>query len=188
MRQDKSGTTPTLRRCQPPSTLKVDVAIRYARNMPQDGHVVELFRDTFYVVGSPALVGKSPGQLIPAEIAAFPLIETGWPPADPEAPTWKRWEQEVNAAFQESGWFKAKPALRFEEELHAIELVVAGQRLAICSDILISGERKTGKLVAVSAVTLPGLGFYLVHQAPRLKQEAISAFAKWATTTAAGPD
>jgi len=167
---------------------EADIAIRYARNRPQDGHATELFRDTFFVVGSPALFGNSPSQLSPAEIAAFPLIETGWPPADPEAPTWKRWEQEATATSHDGKRFTARPTLRFEEELHAIESVIAGQGLAICSDILISDELRRGRLVAVSDVTLSGFGFYLVHKAPRLKQDAISAFTKWATTMAAVSD
>jgi LysR family glycine cleavage system transcriptional activator len=167
---------------------EADIAIRYARNPPQDGHATELFRDTFYVVGSPALVGNAPGHLSPAEIAAFPLIETGWPPADPEAPTWKRWEQEVSTTIHDGKGFKARPTFRFEEELHAIDSAIAGQGLAICSDILASGELTKATLIAVSDVTLPGFGFYLVHKAPRLKQDAISAFTKWATRMAAGSD
>ena len=162
------------------SSGEADVAIRYARNRPLDGHATELFRDTFFVVGSPALLGRSPGELSPAEIESFPLIETGWPPADSEAPTWKRWEQEVNARCPDDKRFRARPAVRFEEELHAIESVIAGQGLAICSDILVADELRTGGLIAVSRVTLPGYGFYLVHKAPRLKQGAISAFTEWA--------
>lgn len=165
---------------------EADIAIRYARNRPQDGNVIELFRDTFFVVGSQELLGKSPSRLSLAEIAAFPLIETGWPRADLEAPTWKRWEQEVNDTLSNAKLFRAKPTLRFEEELHAIESVIAGQGLAICSDILIADELGTGRLIVVSDVTLPGFGFYLVHKAPRLKQDAISAFMKWATTMANG--
>jgi LysR family glycine cleavage system transcriptional activator len=167
---------------------EADIAIRYARNRPQDGHATELFRDSFFVVGSPALFGKSLSQLSPAGIATFPLIETGWPRDDSEAPTWKRWAQEVNTKLHDGIRFKARPALRFEEELHAIESVIAGQGLAICSDILVADELKTGRLIAVSDVTLPGFGFYLVHKAPHLKQDAISAFTKWATTMAAGSD
>ena len=69
---------------------EADVAIRYARTPPTDGVSIELLRDTFHVVGSPSLVGKEAALLKPVQLARYPLIETGWPPHDTEAPTWQR--------------------------------------------------------------------------------------------------
>lgn len=157
-----------------------DIAIRYARNPPRDGTATELFRDRFFVVGSPALAGRGKRQLAPSEIASFPLIETGWPPSDTDAPTWKRWQREANARSADGAKFKAVVSLRFEEELHAIESVIAGQGLAICSDILVAAELKSGKLRKLSDVVLPGYGFYLVHRSPHAKHKAIATFLRWA--------
>ena len=43
--------------------------------------------------------------------------------------------------------FGRQRALYFQEELHAIEAVIAGQGVAICSDVLISRELKSGALI-----------------------------------------
>lgn len=165
---------------------EADIAIRYARSPPRDGNAVELFRDRFYVVGSPALTGRKARMLQPQDIAKFPLIETGWPLTDTSAPTWKRWQQEANARRGNGKTFTATVSLRFEEELHAIESVIAGQGLAICSDVLVAGELKAGKLLKLSDISLPGYGFYLVHCTPHPKQRAITSFARWAESMAAG--
>ena len=78
----------------------------------------------------------------------------------------------------------SRVSLRFEEELHSIEAVIAGHGLAICSDILIAPELASGKLLRLSAVTLPGYGFYLVHRRQHPKEQAIQAFLRWAQAMA----
>lgn len=157
-----------------------DVAIRYARHEPGDGVAIELFRDTFYVVGSPSLVGLPTGPLKPQELMRYPRIETGWPPNDFEAPTWQRWDRESKNSRAEVSHLADSISLRFEEEVHAIESVVAGQGIAICSDVLVREELSNGRLQRLSTVTLPGFGFYLVHPRNHHKEALILKFRKWA--------
>jgi len=76
-------------------TREADVAIRYARTPPSDGHSLELVRDAFHVVGSASLVDTTRRLLSPADLARFPLIECEWRPTDTEAPNWQRWEDEA---------------------------------------------------------------------------------------------
>lgn len=159
---------------------EADVAIRYARNAPSDGVSVELLRDTFYVVGSPSLVGKEMALTKPLELMRFPLIETGWPLDDLEAPTWQRWEREATAAYGNVPRLADSVSLRFEDEIHAIEAVIAGQGLAVCSDVLISSELANGKLLRLSEVSLPGYGFYIVYRPKHSKAATITAFVEWA--------
>jgi LysR family transcriptional regulator, glycine cleavage system transcriptional activator len=159
---------------------EADVAIRYTRTPPIDGVSAELLRDTFHVVGSPSLVGKGAALLKPIELMRHPLIETGWPPHDSEAPTWQRWEREATAAYGKVPRLADSVSLRFEDEIHAIEAVIAGQGLAICSDVLVSSELANGKLLRLSEVTLPGYGFYVVYRPKHPKAAMISAFVEWA--------
>ena len=166
------------------NTDVVDVAVRYARNLPGDGVSYELFRDTFHVVGSPSLVGKLTAGLKPAELTRFPLIETGWPPADIEAPTWRRWEREAKAACGNVPSLASKVSLRFEEEHHAIEAAIAGHGIAICSDILVHAELAGGQLMRLSEITLKGYGFYVVHRRLHPKEASIMAFRDWLQATA----
>ena len=140
---------------------EADVAIRYAVERPTDGPCIELLRDTFHVVASPRLVGSARKMLSPAELARFPLIEAEWPPTDTHAPNWRRWRQVARARHKSVPDFAALASLSFREELHAIEAAIAGQGIAICSDVLIGPELANGALLRVSRITLPGYGFFI---------------------------
>lgn len=69
--------------------------------------------------------------------------------------------------------------LSFREELHAIEAVIAGQGIGICSDVLVAHELEAGILVKALNLKLPGYGFYLVHTSGHPRQKAIDAFSTW---------
>ncbi len=108
------------------------------------------------------------------DILGLPLIETGWPDHDTEAPRWSRWI--ACASSKEGRKPKSKvPTLFFREELHAIQAVIAGQGVGICSDILVRRELASGELVRVSDITLEGYGFYLVHRRGDSRKAALAA-------------
>ena len=60
-----------------------------------------------------------------------------------------------------------------------IEAVVAGQGIAICSDVLVAPELASGALLQVASITLPGYGFYIVHRKGHPKRSSIKAFVAW---------
>ena len=64
-------------------------------------------------------------------------------------------------------------SLSFREELHAIEAVIAGQGVAILSDVLVGRELASGALVKVLDPPLPGFGFYLAHVPDHPRQAVI---------------
>lgn len=163
---------------------EADIAIRYARQPPSDGACTELMRDTFHVVASPRLVGKLRKPMSPIELARHPLIEAEWPPTDSHAPNWHRWQTAARSSHKNVPDLSALASLTFREELHAIEAAIAGQGIAICSDVLIGPELASGALVPVSRVTLPGYGFYIVHRAGHPKGACMGAFVAWARTVA----
>jgi LysR family glycine cleavage system transcriptional activator len=163
---------------------EADVSIRYARTAPTEGPSFELTRDKFFVVAAPALVGKSRKRMSPAELARFPLIEAGWPAKDVEAPTWRRWETVARKHHKHVPDLSGLVSSNFREELHAIEAAIAGQGIAICSDVLVAPELASGALVKVANVTLPGYGFYLVHRNSHPNLSSIKAFAAWAMAAA----
>ena len=159
---------------------EADVAIRYALKPPRDGPCIELMRDTFQVVGSPKLIGDARRPMAPAALARFPLIEAEWPPGDAHAPNWHRWRAAALRRHKSVPDFPSLVSLGFREELHAIEAAVAGQGLAICSDVLIGTELANGALVAVSPIRLSGYGFYIAYRAGHPKKASITAFVAWA--------
>ena len=159
---------------------EADIAIRYSRQSPIDGLCVELMRDTFHVVASPKLVGVVKKPLSPAELAHYPLIEAEWPPTDVDAPNWQRWQTAARRRHKSVPDLAAMAGMSFREELHAIEAAIAGQGIAICSDVLIAPELLSGTLVPISRLTLPGYGFYIVRRRGHPKQASINAFIAWA--------
>jgi LysR family glycine cleavage system transcriptional activator len=159
---------------------ETDVAIRYALKPPRDGPCVELMRDTFHVVGSRKLIGSARAPMAPAALAKFPLIEAEWPPGDAHAPNWQRWRVAALRRHRSVPDFSSLASLSFREELHAIEAAIAGQGLAICSDVLVRPELANGVLVAVSPIRLSGYGFYIIHRAGHPKEASIRAFVAWA--------
>ena len=161
---------------------EADVAIRYARSPPSEGKSFELMRDTFRVVASPKLVERGK-MLRPADLAGLPLIEIDWTPTDRFAPTWQRWQAVARRGRKEMPDLARLATLFFREESHAIEAAISGQGVAICSDVLIAPELASGALVQVSATTLPGYGFYVLHRHGHPKLAMIDAFAAWARST-----
>jgi LysR family transcriptional regulator, glycine cleavage system transcriptional activator len=157
-----------------------DVAIRYARRMPLDLAAQEIFRDTFFPVCSPELLAKATRYIErAADLLHYPLIHFDWMNRDHEAPTWSRWlaaARSVDPGIKDTN--KAWD-LSFREELHAIDAVAAGQGIAICSDVVVSRELKSGALVKAHALSLPGYGFYLVSVPNHPQRSNIEAFSAW---------
>src|SRR5258707_1261460 len=101
-----------------------------------------------------------------ADLLRHPLIHYDWMNGDPEAPTWRQWlavARSIDPDFKplEKAW-----DLSFREELHAIDAVVSGQGVAICSDVVVSNELRSGLLVKPHPLSLPGYGVYLVSMIP----------------------
>lgn len=163
---------------------EADISIRYARSAPAEGPSFELARDTFVVVATPKLVGRSRKPLDPVALGQFPLIEAGWPASDTEAPTWRQWETVARKHHRHVPNLSGLVSLNFREELHAIEAAVSGQGIAICSDVLVAPELASGALVKIANVTLPGYGFYIVHRNGHPKLASIKAFVAWALAAA----
>lgn len=156
-----------------------DVAIRYARRMPLDLAAQEIFRDTFFPVCSPGLLAKATRYIErAADVLHYPLIHFDWMNRDYEAPTWSRWLAAARSVDPGIPTNKVWD-LSFREELHAIDAVAAGQGIAICSDVVVSRELKSGALVKAHALSLPGYGFYLVSVPNHPQRPNIEAFSAW---------
>ena len=167
---------------------EADVAIRYARQPPPGLRSVELLRDGFRVVASPALLRGARPPLSPGAILRLPRIEVDWPPGDREAPTWERWSGLARARAGATPPVPAgAAALSFREELHAIEAVLAGQGAALLSDVLVAPELRDGRLQAICELRLPGYGFHLAHRPDHPRLPLVSAFVAWLREAAVQP-
>jgi LysR family glycine cleavage system transcriptional activator len=156
-----------------------DVAIRHARKPPLDFVTHEVFHDAYVPVCSPRLLQQHGPIERAADLLRLPLIHYDWINGDPEAPTWRQWldvARSINPDFNATE--KARD-LSFSEELHAIDAVIGGLGVAICSDVIVSNELRNGLLVKAHPLSLPGYGFYLVSMAHSPRVTAIEAFSVW---------
>jgi LysR family transcriptional regulator, glycine cleavage system transcriptional activator len=159
---------------------EADLAIRYARAMPRDLPAQELFRDTFSPVCRPEVLGTARRPVRrAADLLAYPLIHCDWEYWDIDGPTWSRWLAAARSVDPDLPQVAKARDVSFREELHAIEAVLAGQGIAICSDVVVGRELKSGLLVKAHDFSLPGYGFYLVHLPHHPRQATIDAFAAW---------
>jgi LysR family glycine cleavage system transcriptional activator len=154
-----------------------DVAIRYARKPPLDFAAHEVFRDSYVPVCSPRLLEHHGPIERAADLLRLPLIHYDWINGDPEAPTWRQWMAVARSI--DPGFKPLEKALSFREELHAIDAVVGGQGVAICSDVVVGNELRSGLLVQAHPLSLPGYGFYLVSMAHSPRAPVIEAFSRW---------
>lgn len=156
---------------------EADLAVRYARTAPANS-VCEICRDRLMVVASPRLVG-SQRDLSPAEIARYPLIEAEWPDWAVDPPMWRNWSRAARRQGLEVPDMTASIRWSFREEDHAIEAAIAGQGIAICSDVLTRDTLANGRLVIVSTVAFAGYGFYAVARPELAGSEAIRRLIQW---------
>jgi LysR family glycine cleavage system transcriptional activator len=157
-----------------------DIAIRYARRMPPECVAQEIFRDTFFPVCSPELLANGKRKIErAADLLHYPLIHFDWMNRAPDAPTWSQWFAIARSIDPDIPNTDKAWDLSFREELHAIDAVVAGQGVAVCSDVVVSRELATGALVKAHALSLPGYGFYFVSVPNHPQQPNIEAFSAW---------
>lgn len=161
---------------------EADLAIRYARSAPRlASH--ELFRDRFYPVCSPKLLAKRPAIRRAADLGGYPLIHFEWFANDRTAPNWERWFK-MAAAADPGPRQVGLIALSFREEVHAIEAVLAGQGIALCSDIVVADDLACGTLVKALDLALPGYGFYPLYAPDHPRRAVIEMFVKWIRSVA----
>lgn len=156
-----------------------DVAIRYARSMPADLPAQEIFRDSFIPVCTPELLAKGKSIERAADLLHYPLIWFDFMKSDSETPNWRRWLTTARSIDPELADTPETWDLSFREELHAINAVLAGQGIAICSDVVVGHELKNGTLVRAHDLSLPGFGFYIVHLPNHSREPIIHAFSAW---------
>ncbi|MGH6885357.1 MAG: LysR substrate-binding domain-containing protein, partial [Geminicoccales bacterium] len=102
-----------------------------------------------------------------------------WLRSDSETPNWHRWLAIARSVDPDLPEFTEVWELSFREELHAIEAVIAGQGVGVCSDVVVGRELESGALVKAHDLSLPGYGFYLVHLPDHPRQPIIEAFSAW---------
>lgn len=157
-----------------------DFAIRYRRTPIPDLECNELVRDRFIPVMSPRLLDTGPPVNAIADLAEHTLIHFRWKRPDLDPPTWERYVTEARAVEPDAARIDAAGGLRFSEEPHAVETALAGQGVALVSDVLVRRELASGALVQPVDFSIDGLVFYVAYLADAPRRGAIESFLLWA--------
>lgn len=157
-----------------------DFAIRYRRTPIPDLECNELVRDRFIPVMSPALLESGSSVNGIADLAEHTVIHFRWKRPDLDPPTWERYVTEARAVDPDAAKIDAAGGLRFSEEPHAIEAAIAGQGVALVSDVLVRRELASGALVQPVDFSIDGLVFYVAYLPDAPRRGAIESFLLWA--------
>ena len=157
------------------------LAIRYARTPPAGLVVRKLCEDRHWAACKPGLLSTGSIAARFMDLRGKMLIHAQWRPDDEDPPTWSQFLAAARAAGHSVPDMDEMTHLRFREEAHAIDAAVAGQGIAMCSDVLIAAELTDGRLEKAFDLSLRGYGFFLAHLAHRRPDKRISLFIDWIT-------
>ncbi|MDJ0513941.1 MAG: LysR substrate-binding domain-containing protein [Methyloceanibacter sp.] len=166
-----------------PSNLRsglVDFSVRYRRTPIPDLECQELARDRFIPVMSPAALRADAPIATVSDLASYPLIHFRWKRQDLDPPTWERYIAEARAVDPNATRIDPTKGVRFSEEPHAIEAALAGQGVALVSDLLVRHELANGSLVQPVDFSIDGLVFYVTYLANAPRRGTIESFLLWA--------
>ncbi|MEM6677287.1 MAG: LysR substrate-binding domain-containing protein [Pseudomonadota bacterium] len=169
LRVETGGIVVDLRRDR-----RIDVAIRYATEIPQGPHALPLVTERFAAYAAPGSTARDPA-------AAATLIETDMQQPRLAHVTWDSW-------FAAAGQSACPDVqiLRYEEEHYVLQAAIAGHGLALMSSALVGDAVRQGLLVPVRPdITVPGpAGTYMLLCAPdRRHERKITRFMDWARET-----
>jgi DNA-binding transcriptional LysR family regulator len=146
---------------------RVDVAIRYGVvEGPLVAHAFPQERIGLY--GAPDLVSALGGRLDGATILSTVWEQSDLPPISPA--TWI-----ASAAADD------RPKLRyFEQEHHVVQCAIAGQGLALLSNVLVGDMVARGLLTAFRPdIQAPGLSYSVLCLPERARVRKIASFIRW---------
>ncbi len=145
-----------------------DIAVRYGR-APWPGLRDELLlRDRFLLVASPRLKLKKPSDL-----ARHTLIYFAWAKTRPDTPRWPLWFARAGLPLRSRG------ELHFSDEGHAIQAVLAGQGVALLSEVVVAQELRAGTLVQPFGPELASDSYHVVWPEHALDDPRIAAVRAW---------
>ncbi|MBD1868874.1 transcriptional regulator GcvA [Cyanobacteria bacterium FACHB-471] len=152
----------------------VDVAIRYGKGNYPGFTVHKLMSDVFMPVCSPHLLNEKHPIKEPSDLLHHPLLHFEWIHFGTEAPDWKNW-------FRLAGLNTTDPndGIKFNEESLTIQAAIAGQGIALCSNIHVADDVALGFLVQPLDVSLDGFNYSVVYLENHPKEKLILKFLDW---------
>ena len=146
----------------------IDLAVRQGRTPKGSGLVsAPLFASAFYAVCSPALQAGDHPLLMPEDLHHHTLLLDGHG-------LWPLFIEKV----LDGGSTRKFRTIKFNQTAHAVDAALAGQGVALVSDLFVADELASGQLVQPFQHTVQkDLGFFIV--APRKSRNAASVRRMW---------
>jgi LysR family glycine cleavage system transcriptional activator len=153
----------------------VDLAIRLGAGPYAGLTATPLFDEQFVAVASPALLDRVGRPAAPDDVLTMPLLHDEYEPRIPEQMDWARWFALRGVSVPSQ---KVLAGLRFSHSYLTIEAAVAGQGVALQSDVLVDDLLTQRRLEVVCAPPAQGayrytlLGNARAGERPRVKKLA----------------
>ncbi len=148
----------------------VDIAVRQGRPPFGPGLTAEpLFVEEFYAVCSPSLLSGTHPLKTPEDLAHHVLLHDAHG-------LWSVFLQEVFG----DGPKPASRSMNFNQTSLALDAALAGQGVALASDLFVADEVAAGRLCRPFPVTIKGeLGFFVVTPRRQRKSEHVDKMRDW---------
>lgn len=162
---------------------RVDVAVRLGAG-PYPGLSSKVLLDeTFYAVASPSLLAQSPKPLKLSHLSGMTLLHDEFEARIPEQIDWLRWLQLQGATGRSRA---AGKGLHFSHTYLTLDAAVAGQGLAVASDVLAGDAIRAGALVIALGRPVAGpYRYHLIADPAVARRPQVAHFTQWLCDEAA---
>ena len=153
----------------------VDLVIRYGGGNYPGLHVEPLLSTSVFPVCSPDLLANGPPLNVPEDLAAHTLLHVDWASQNATWPSWRMW---LLAAGVKGVDVERGP--RFNDAGLVMQTAIAGQGVALGTDILAADDLAAGRLVRLFEICVPvDFGYYIVIPKEKTEIPKVAAFAGW---------
>ena len=162
----------------------VDLVIRYGGGNYPGLHVEPLFRTAVFPVCSPELAAGPRPLRKPEDLAGHTLLHVDWTFQDVTWPNWRMWllAAGVDAVDAERG-------PKFNDAGMVLQTAIAGQGVALATDILAADDLAAGRLVRPFDLTVADeFGYFTVCPKEKAETRKVALFRAWLQEEAAATD
>ena len=159
----------------------VDLVIRYGGGNYPGLHVESLLSTSVFPVCSPELLENGPPLNVPDDLVHHTLLHVDWTSQNATWPSWRMW---LLAAGVKGVDVERGP--RFNDAGLVMQTAIAGQGVALATDVLAIDDLAAGRVVRLFEICVPvDFGYHIVIPRERAKIPKVAAFTAWLQEEAA---
>lgn len=160
-----------------------DMAIRYGPGRYPGLRVDRLLEEEVFPVCSPELLAGAHPLGQPGDLRWHTLVHSTWSERDDWMPDWRMWL--LAADVKDVDWTRGP---RYGESNLSIDAAIAGQGVALASDVLADADLAAGRLVKPFALAVSGnFAYFVVSLMAAAERPKVKAFREWLLAEAIRP-